>query len=156
MLQKGHHSNRDFFVADLPTWSLKDDRASMEHPMFSLAKKPDTAIRRYEHNGGTITIAPGAYGMPTIWDKDVLIYCCSQLIEGIRKGKEPKRDVVFPAYNFLVSTNRSTGKRGYDLVTQALERLLELLKLAGEVERHPREASVQIFELFDQRLVHRR
>lgn len=123
MLQKGHHSNRDFFVADLPTWSLKDDRASMEHPMFSLAKKPDTAIRRYEHNGGSITIAPGAYGMPTIWDKDVLIYCCSQLIEGIRQGKEPKRDVVFPAYNFLVSTKRSTGKRGYDLVTQALERL---------------------------------
>jgi plasmid replication initiation protein len=74
VLQKERHPNLDFFIADLTTWTLKDDQASMEHPMFSLAKSPDTAIRYYEHNGNTITVAPSAYGMPTIWDKDVLIY----------------------------------------------------------------------------------
>ena len=51
MLQKQRHPNLDFFIADLTTWSLKDDQASMEHPMFSLAKNPDTAIRHYEQNG---------------------------------------------------------------------------------------------------------
>ncbi len=123
MLQKDRHPNLDFFVADLTDWHLKDDQTSMEHPMFSLSKNPDTTIRKYEHRNATIAIAPGAYGMPTIWDKDILIYCCSQLIEGMKQGREPKRDIVFPAYDFLVSTNRSTGRRGYDLIKQALERL---------------------------------
>jgi hypothetical protein len=58
VLQKDRHPNLDFFIADLTTWNLKDDQASMEHPMFSLAKSPDTTIRHYEHNGNTITITP--------------------------------------------------------------------------------------------------
>ena len=68
------HPTRDFFIADILDWALKDDRHSMEHPMFSLSKKPDRRIRHYEHNGNSITIAPGAYGLATIWDKDILIY----------------------------------------------------------------------------------
>ena len=139
MLQKERYQNLDFFVADLTTWTLKDDQASMEHPFFSLSKNPDTAIRHYEHNGNTIMIAPSAYGMPTIWDKDILIYCCSQLIEGIKRGLDPKREVIFPTYNFLVSTNRSTGRQGYDLIIQALKRLAGVeittnITTAGEVE----------------------
>jgi hypothetical protein len=34
------HPNRDFFIADLLDWELKEDRASMEHPFFSLSKNP--------------------------------------------------------------------------------------------------------------------
>ena len=71
--------------------------------MFSLAKSPDTSIRRYEHNSNTITIIPSVVGMPTIWDKDILIYCCSQLIEGIKQGREPKQIVRLTAYDLLVS-----------------------------------------------------
>jgi plasmid replication initiation protein len=95
----------------------------MEHPMFSLAKSPDTSIRRYEHNSNTITIIPSVVGMPTIWDKDILIYCCSQLIEGIKQGREPKQIVRLTAYDLLVCTNRSTGQRGYNLLKQAFQRL---------------------------------
>src|SRR5215472_10524254 len=73
------HPNRDFFVADILDWALKGDHASMEHPMFSLSKTTDTKIRHYEHNGNTITIEPSRHGMPTIWDKDILIYAVSQL-----------------------------------------------------------------------------
>jgi plasmid replication initiation protein len=123
VLQKERHPNLDFFIADLTTWTLKDDQASMEHPMFSLAKSPDTTIRSYEHNGNTVTLAPSAYGMPTIWDKDVLIYCCSQLIEGIEEGREPQQNIHFVAYDLLVSTNRDTSKHGYELLRKALERL---------------------------------
>ena len=123
MLQKDRHPNLDFFVADLFSWPVKDDQASMEHPFFSLAKNPPTVIRHYEHNGNSITIAPGAYGMPTIWDKDILIYCCSQLVEGMRQGREPQQVIRLTAYDFLVSTNRDTSKHGYDLLRGALERL---------------------------------
>ena len=58
-LAPDRHPNRDFFVADILDWALKDDRASMEHPIFSLSKKPDHKIRHYEHNGVHITVAPG-------------------------------------------------------------------------------------------------
>jgi plasmid replication initiation protein len=61
--------------------------------------------------------------MPTIWDKDILIYCCSQLIEGVRQGREPKPSVQFQLFDFLASTNRSTGKNGYLLAEDALKRL---------------------------------
>jgi len=139
MLQRDRHPNRDFFVADLNTWTIKDDQASMEHPFFSLSKSHDITIRSYEHNGNTITIAPSVHGMPTIWDKDVLIYCCSQLIEGMKRGLEPKREVIFPTYSFLISTNRSTGRQGYDLIIQALKRLAGVeittnIATGGEIE----------------------
>ena len=69
----------DFFVADIFDAAPKDDVASMEHPMFSLATKPDLQNRYYEHNGNTLTIEPSKAGIPTIWDKDILIYCIVSL-----------------------------------------------------------------------------
>jgi hypothetical protein len=69
-----------FFIADVVEWAIKDDRHSMEHPMFSLSKNPDLKIRQCEHNGNSIVIAPGAYGLATMWDKDTLIYAVSQLV----------------------------------------------------------------------------
>src|SRR5208283_3076552 len=52
------HPVRDFFIADLVDWALKDDWHSMEHPFFSLSKNPDREIRRYDHNGISITVTP--------------------------------------------------------------------------------------------------
>jgi hypothetical protein len=40
---------RDFFVCDVFDAALKGDSASMEHPIFSLSKKPDMKTRRYEN-----------------------------------------------------------------------------------------------------------
>jgi len=99
------HPNRDFFVADLLDWALKDDRHTMEHPMFSLSKKPDHRVRHYEHNGNTVTIKPGADGLANIWDKDILIYAVSQLVEGLNQGREIHRTVRITAYDLLVPTD---------------------------------------------------
>ena len=63
----------DLFVCDLMDASPKDDLGSMEHPLFSIAKKPDTKIRTYEHNGNTVKIVPSVLGLATIFDKDILI-----------------------------------------------------------------------------------
>ncbi len=123
MLRKDRHPNLDFFVADIWAWTPKDDQGSMEHPFFALAKKPDRITRCYEHNGHAITIAPGAYGMATVWDKDVLIYVCSQLVEGMKQGRVPHPVVRFQVFDFLVSTNRSTGQKGYRLLQKAMDRL---------------------------------
>ncbi len=123
MIQKERHPNLDFFVADLWAWTVKDDQASMEHPFFSLGKRRDLTIHEYEHNGNTVTIAPSVYGHPTIWDKDVLIYCCSQLIAGMKEGREPQQVIHLTAHDLLVSTNRVTSKLGYDRLKAAFSRL---------------------------------
>jgi plasmid replication initiation protein len=123
MLRPDRHPNLDFFVADLWAWPVKDDQASMEHPFFSLSKKPDTLMRQYQHKGNTIIVRPNVLGMPTIWDKDILIFCCSQLLEHMKHGNAPRQVVRFQVHNFLVSTNRTDGAKGYMLLKQALGRL---------------------------------
>jgi plasmid replication initiation protein len=117
------HPNRDFFVADILDWALKDDRHTMEHPMFSLSKKPDHRVRHYEHNGNAVTIKPGSDGLANIWDKDILIYAVSQLVEGMNQGREIHRTVRVTAYDILVSTNRHTGGGDYEQLTSAFGRL---------------------------------
>ena len=117
--------SRDFFVCDLFNTLpyFKDDLASMEHPVFSLSTKPDMRVLRYEYNGNTITIKPGYDGLPTIHDKDILLYCASYLRASIAKGCVPLRTLRFTAYNFLVSTNRSVDGDSYERFKSALERL---------------------------------
>ena len=118
------HPNQDFFVCDILDAAPKDDMGSMEHPMFSLSTKPDHRIRHYEHNGNTLTIAPGAYGLATIWDKDILIYCISQMVEAMNRGREDvSRTVWVTAYDLLAATNRTTSGVGYRRLKAALERL---------------------------------
>lgn len=117
------HRQGDFFVADILDVSPKDDTASMEHPLFAL-KAGDRRVRTYERNGVTVTIKPGHDGCATIHDKDVWIYCISQLVEAMNRGREDvSRTVRFTAYDFLVTTNRPTSGVGYQRMAEALGRL---------------------------------
>ena len=118
------HPVRDFFVADILDWALKADRHSMEHPMFSLSKTPDRRERYYEHQGRQITIMPSSRGLATIWDKDILLYCISLLVEGLNRGRNDiSRTVRLKAYDLLVVTNRSTGGDHYKRLEAAFDRL---------------------------------
>lgn len=76
----------DLFICDVLDAIPKDDMASMEHPIFSLATKPDRRVFRYEHNGNKLEIVPSVKGLATIHDKDILIYCISQLIGKMNQG----------------------------------------------------------------------
>jgi plasmid replication initiation protein len=134
------HPIADFFVADILDAAPKDDLSSMEHPLFAL-KAGDKRVRRYEHNGNTLTIKPGADGLATIFDKDVWIYCISQLMEAMNREREDvNRTVQFTAHDFLVTCNRQTSGRGYELMGDALSRLsgtrIETnIETAGQRER---------------------
>lgn len=119
------YRSRDFFMADIFDYSLKDDMASMEHPVFALSMNKDTRERRYEHNGNSIVIAPSSFGLATIWDKDILIYLISQLMEGLNRARADaaSRRVRFTVYDYLVSTNRGTGGDHYKRLEAGLDRL---------------------------------
>ena len=122
-LSSMRNPQRDFFVADILDWAPKDDVASMEHPLFAL-KAGDRRVRTYTRNGVTVRVEPGARGCATIHDKDLWIYCVSQLVEAMNRGREDvSRTVVFTAYDFLVTTGRRTDGDGYTRLGDALARL---------------------------------
>lgn len=123
---RDHYSGQAFFIADLIDISIKDDLHSMEHPMFSLAKNKDTAVRSYEHNGNTIEIKPGSDGMPTMWDKDIIIFVASQIVEALnrRRSDAQERIVRFRAYDYFLATNRQPSGANYARLVQGLDRLV--------------------------------
>ena len=117
------HTQEDFFVCDIFDAIPKADMASMEHPIFTLSTKPDLKPRRYERNGLWAEITPSVKGLATVHDRDVLIYCISQVIAALNKGQNVQRTLRFKAYDMLVSTNRGTDGRGYEQLKAAFERL---------------------------------
>jgi plasmid replication initiation protein len=119
---QGHKLN--FFLCNILEASPKDDLSSMEHPMFVLSTKRDIRIRSYDHNGHTITVIPSVLGHATIFDKDILIYCVSQLMEALnRKRRDIRRTVRLTAYDLLRATHRPTDGDGYRRLKVALDRL---------------------------------
>lgn len=126
-LIRQRHPNRDFFLADLFDYALKDDGASMEAPIFTLSTKPDLSIWQWSSKDGSksVKVAPSVLGRATQHDKDVLIYVVSQLTEALNRGRDDakNRTVRFTVYDFLVSTNRGVGGDDYTRLQSAFERL---------------------------------
>ena len=113
----------DFFVCDIFDAIPKDDLATMEHPIFSLSTKPDRRILNYTHNGTDITVVPSMRGLATIHDKDILIFCISQLMAALNAGRAVGRTLTLRAYDMLIATNRETSGDAYRRLREAFERL---------------------------------
>lgn len=99
--------------------------ASMEHPIFSISTRPDRRIRRYESPDGEhfIEITPSVKGLATVHDRDVLIFCISQIMAALNDGRHVSKVVRFKAHDLLTATNRGTDGRGYEQLKAAFDRL---------------------------------
>lgn len=117
------YPQHDLFICDVADAVIKDVMAHMEHPFYSLSKKPETAIRRYEHNGHWLEVVPSVKGLATIYDKDILIYCISQLVAKLRKGESVAKRVRINSRELLQFTNRGTAGKDYHALGEALYRL---------------------------------
>ena len=117
------HPTADFFICDVFDAIPKDDMASMEHPLFSLATRPDRRVLSYVHGPARIEIIPSVKGLATIHDKDILIYCISQLMAAANAGRPVAQVLQLKAHDLLVATNRETSGDGYKRLREALERL---------------------------------
>src|SRR6188768_3479113 len=117
------HRQHDLFICDVSDAVLKDVMPQMEHPFYSLSKKPETAIRRYEHNGNWLEITPSVKGLATIYDKDILIYCISQIMAKLKRGEQVSQRVRINSHELLIFTNRGTAGKDYAALTEALDRL---------------------------------
>jgi len=133
------HPQKDFFVLDIADVLPKDDLGSMEHPMFSLATKPDMRHLVYKSGNTILKIEPSGRGLPTIFDKDILIFCISQLMHKKNNGEKIGKRVRFSAHELLVTTNRPTNNLGYKRLDAAFSRLrgtnfITNIKTGGNVE----------------------
>jgi plasmid replication initiation protein len=113
------------YLADLP---LRDQREMMERPFFSLAKTKRVKPIDYTSPDGKlwVNVSPNpTYGMATIWDADILIYCASMLADMARRGANdvPRKLHIMP-YDLLRAIGRPTTGRAYELMSQALDRLV--------------------------------
>jgi plasmid replication initiation protein len=122
-LLPARHGDGDLFICDVAYAVLKDLIPQMEHPFYSLSKKPETEIRRYEHNGKWLQIIPSGKGLATIYDKDILIYCISQLMEKLKRNEQVSERVRINTRDLLVFTNRGTACKDYDALCEAIDRL---------------------------------
>lgn len=97
----------------------------MEHPIFSISTKPDLRRRRYENSSGTqfVEVRPSDRGLATVHDRDILIFCISQVMAAINEGRKVERTMRFKAFDLLSATNRPTGGEAYIRLKDAFERL---------------------------------
>lgn len=137
------HPQRDLFVCDIVDAVPKGDISSMEHPVFSLSTKPDMRPRRYARGDNWIEISPSRYGLATVHDRDILIYCISQCMAALNKGQKVSRSMRFKAHDLLVATNRQTSGRGYELLRDALRRLQ-----GTQIETNLRQGDQEYFKVF--------
>src|SRR4051812_25419221 len=146
------HPNRDFFILDIADVVPKDDTTSMEHPIFSLATKPDMRELRYENGGVMLKVIPSGHGLATIHDKDILIWAISKIVDAKNRGAAYSKTVRGSGYELLAATNRPTNNLGYSRLEAALIRLsgtrfVSNIKTGGKIE-------TRIFGLVDEASFH--
>lgn len=119
------HRQGDFFIADIfENLPFKDDVASMEHPLFSLTTKPDMRTLVYENGPAKIEVIPSSLGLPSIFDKDILLYCSSLFMAEINRGNHPPKTVRVSIHDFLVATQKkATGGEAYQRFKIGLDKL---------------------------------
>jgi plasmid replication initiation protein len=117
------HPQHDLFICDVADAVLKDVMQHMEHPFYSLSKKPETRIKRYRNGDCWLEITPSVKGLATIYDKDILIYCISQIMAKLKYGQPVSPRVRINSHDLLIFTNRGTSGRDYMSLMDALDRL---------------------------------
>lgn len=126
MAEKATHQppeQGDLFMCNMVGLPVKDDLATMDLPVFSLSKNKDLEIREYRRGNRTVKVIPSSVGAATIYDKDLLIYATSQIVEARNRGLQVSRTVVIESGSFLTATKRSDGRASYERLHDMLMRL---------------------------------
>lgn len=131
------------YTADFSDFPFKSEQLSLEVPLFSMEKKDLETWRWASSDGKTqVEVTCGPYGRATMFDKDILIYCISQIVAGLNTGAKPGRTLRFGARAFLVATGRGTRGDDYARLRDSLKRLkgtLVSVETQGEKTRSARQ-----------------
>lgn len=143
----------DLFFETIVDTPLRDDRALMEFPFFSLQKRPLMKPLEFEKDDVVIKVSPGPKGIASVWDRDVLVYAVSKINERVDRGEKVPRNVQFIAHDFLKLTHRGTNKGAYELLKDALFRLrsttVETTIASGGQRNHRGFGWIDSFEILE-------
>jgi plasmid replication initiation protein len=144
----------DLFLPYLADLDLRDQREMMERPFFSLSKSKRLKPIDYTSPDGRTWVHVSAnpnYGMATIWDADILIYCASVLndMKERRANEIPQVLRVMP-YDILRSIRRPVSGRSYTLLNAALDRLQSTTIKTNIRAEHRREATFSWLDSWSQ------
>lgn len=103
---------------------VKSEKSLMAYPFFDLTvngrrKKPLV----YDDGAVHVEVRPGASGCATVYDKDLLLYVMSLMVQKLNQGDEVKREFHFTAHDFMVVAGRDTSMRSYANIEKMINRL---------------------------------
>lgn len=134
----------ELFVADIFDVAVKGDIQSMESPIFALSTKTDLQKWIYKYGDFRLEVTPSVDGRPTIFDKDLLMFCISQVVEGGNRGRQVSRRVSFTGHQFLLATGRGTSGKDYEAMLAAIKRLRGVtITFDGETAKKNKLGKVQ-------------
>lgn len=139
-----------FFVPTIYDAPLKDDVNLMDVAPFSLGKKANKGIIKYELKDSLITIEGGAEtGLATVFDYDIFLNMVSYLAEAVQTYRRDEAKGLRPtlppktyrpnASHILKFCRRSDGGKSYEDLEAALDRLanttIKVVNLTGGKRR---------------------
>ena len=148
LIQKKYEGEK-FFIADIfSSIPFKSDVHTMEHPFFTLSTKKDLRTIKYEKENSRVIVSPSfEHGLPTVFDKDVLLYCGSLIMSEINKGNTPSKTIRISCHDLMESTNRESSGNGYRLLKKALDRLSSV-HISTNIKTNGKEQS-ESFHIID-------
>ncbi|MET0376066.1 MAG: replication initiator protein A [Rhizorhabdus sp.] len=114
----------DLFQLDSPLFAdLQGERTVAEFPFFALSKRMNMNPMIFENAGARIEINPSSTGVATIYDKEILLYIASLMVERMEKGERVDRVVSFTANDLFRVTSTNSSARSYASLKASLARL---------------------------------
>jgi plasmid replication initiation protein len=113
----------NLFDCNIKDCSIKDDIASMEVAIFSLSKRNIAEVKERKYGERYVRVASTVFGAATVFDKDLLLYAASQIIEARNQGKQVSRAVKIDSIDFLRKTKRGDGRKSFENILNMLRRL---------------------------------
>ncbi len=98
--------------------------ALARYPFFQLERNSSRRSLTFVDGDCTFTCkAVEGTNLPTIFDRDWLLYAISIIISKMDRGEEPSRTVMVSAHDFHRVTNRDSSSRSYSNMAAQIERL---------------------------------
>ena len=112
------------YFLDFEKVKAKDATIQLEHPFYTLSTRVlDQRVLSYEHNGTRIAVEAGPHGLPTIHDKDVLIYLLSQAMRMRRESGVTPKKMRIRMMQLLEFTRRGASGKSYVNMHRAIRRI---------------------------------
>tara|TARA_R110002126_G_scaffold54466_2_gene147449 strand:+ start:7970 stop:8776 length:807 start_codon:yes stop_codon:yes gene_type:complete len=115
--------NDNIFECNLRApYSLKSDLFSLELPIYAISSKSREPVE-LKYKDTFVRITPSHIGRATVKDKEIVIYCLSQLMVQLNSKLQPGEIASVCTFDFLKTTGRGASGRAYQDFNLALERL---------------------------------